>query len=153
MYGLLRVSEVFKTGAQLVGGGVGALPLLFLENWKMCPNLGEKIPWLSLSMGKISHLKENFWQFPVEKIRNFFPAGLFLFVLQVNVYQSALIPRRLPCPKKFLVMRLQNPQRNQLNKQLGHINRDKLVKEESVTKNRRKVLPKEAKFFQRFTSK
>ena len=36
-----------------------------------------------------------------------FPCGLFFFlVLQVNVYGSVLIPRKLPCPKKILVTRL-----------------------------------------------
>ena len=35
-----------------------------------------------------------------------FPCGLFFLVLQVNVYGSVLIPRKLPCPKKILVTRL-----------------------------------------------
>ena len=32
--------------------------------------------------------------------------GPFFIVLWVNVYQSALIRRKLPCPKIFLVTRL-----------------------------------------------
>ena len=38
--------------------------------------------------------------------RRFFPCGAFFPVLQVKAYWSALIPRKLPCPKKFLVTRL-----------------------------------------------
>ena len=37
-------------------------------------------------MGTISHLKDNFKEFPVKKISDLFPAGLFFLVLQVNVY-------------------------------------------------------------------
>ena len=41
-----------------------------------------------------------------QKTGCFLPVGHFFLVLQLNVYQSALIPRKLPCPKKFLVTRL-----------------------------------------------
>ena len=41
-----------------------------------------------------------------KKSGDFYPAGLFFLVLQVNVYRSALIPRELPCPKKILLSRL-----------------------------------------------
>ena len=36
----------------------------------------------------------------------FFLVRSFFLVLWVNVYQNGLIPRKLPCPKKFLVTRL-----------------------------------------------
>ena len=36
-----------------------------------------------------------------EKTGDFFPAGPFFIMLSVNVYLSALIPRKLPCPKKI----------------------------------------------------
>ena len=50
----------------------------------------------------MSHENES----PDEKNRDFFPAVPFLLELLVNVYQSTVIPRKLPCPKKFLVTRL-----------------------------------------------
>ena len=37
------------------------------------------------------------------KNRIFILCGCFFIVLQVNVYRSVIIPRKLPCPKKFLV--------------------------------------------------
>ena len=37
----------------------------------------------------------------------FFSAGPFFFVLLMIVYRSTLIPRKLPCPKTFLVTTLQ----------------------------------------------
>ena len=39
------------------------------------------MPWSVSSMGKISHLKYNFQEFPDKKIGDFYPAGLFLLVL------------------------------------------------------------------------
>ena len=43
---------------------------------------------------------------PGRKSQEFFPTAPFLFVLYMIAYQSALIPRKLLCPKKFLVTRL-----------------------------------------------
>ena len=40
------------------------------------------------------------------KNRRFCSVGPFFLVSQMNVYRSALIPRKLPSPKKFLVTRL-----------------------------------------------
>ena len=40
------------------------------------------------------------------KNRKLLPAGPFFILLLVNVYRSRVIPRKLPCPKKFLVARL-----------------------------------------------
>ena len=52
-------------------------------------------------MGKISHLKCNFYEIPGKKVGGFFPAGPFIIVWLVNGYWSALTPRKLPCPKKI----------------------------------------------------
>ena len=41
--------------------------------------------------------------YQAKKTGYFFPAGSFFFMLQVNVYGSAQIPRKLSCPKEFLV--------------------------------------------------
>ena len=40
------------------------------------------------------------------KSQEFFPTAPFFFVLYMIAYQSALIPRKLLCSKKFLVTRL-----------------------------------------------
>ena len=40
------------------------------------------------------------------KNRRFCSVGPFFLVSLMNVYRSALIPRKPPCPKKFLVTRL-----------------------------------------------
>ena len=40
------------------------------------------------------------------KSQEFFPTAHFFFVLYLTAYQNALIPRKLLCPKKFLVTRL-----------------------------------------------
>ena len=41
-----------------------------------------------------------------KKVELFSLRAFFFLVLQVNVYGSVLIPRKLPCPKKILVTRL-----------------------------------------------
>ena len=43
---------------------------------------------------------------PGRKSQEFFPKAPFFFVLYMIAYQSALIPRKFLCPKKFLVTRL-----------------------------------------------
>ena len=63
----------------------------------------ESLPWLWSSTDKISHLKCIFKVFLGGKTRRFFPAGPVFLVIQMNVYQSTLIPRKSPCPDKFLV--------------------------------------------------
>ena len=40
------------------------------------------------------------------KNQRFFPSGPFFLVLYMIVHQCAVIARKLPCPKKFLVTRL-----------------------------------------------
>ena len=60
------------------------------------------MPLLWSSMDKI-------FKFLGEKTVDFIPAGPFFLMLQVNIYRSALIRTKLPCPKKFLVTCLPNP--------------------------------------------
>ena len=55
-------------------------------------------------MGKISDLKCNFKEFSGEKT-DFSTRGLSRVV--DDCYRSTLIPRKHPCPKKFLVTRLE----------------------------------------------
>ena len=64
------------------------------------------MPWLWSYLGTICHSKWSFWEFLGKKPGDFYPAGLFFLVLQVNVYWRALIPRKLTCLKKILVTRL-----------------------------------------------
>ena len=58
------------------------------------------------------------------KSRRFFPAGPFFLMLYMIVYESVLIARKLPCPKKILVMRLSRvvliPQMNHLFMKCPH---------------------------------
>ena len=87
-----------------VGEG-GRSPLPFFKNWKSALILGKKCP-------DCVHLGFNFsfwmWfqEFPEEKRTYFFPVGFSFMWCRSNVYRRALIPRRLPCPEKFLVTRL-----------------------------------------------
>ena len=67
----------------------------------MCPNLDKKMPWLWSSVVKMQFLIVS-----RRKSQEFFPKRPFFFVLHMIAYQSALIPRRLLWPKKFLVTRL-----------------------------------------------
>ena len=52
-----------------------------------------KIPWLRSSMGKISHLKCNFYESPGKNI------GDILSCVVVQSYEGVLVRRKLPCPK------------------------------------------------------
>ena len=53
-------------------------------------------------VGRIPHLKSNFEEVPGKITGDILPARPFFLALLVNVYRSALIPIKLPCPKKFL---------------------------------------------------
>ena len=55
------------------------------------------IYWFNISF------KMHFLSFSKKKNPRFFPAEPVFLVLWMNVYQSALIPRKFPCPDKFLV--------------------------------------------------
>ena len=47
-----------------------------------------------------------FWSFSWRKNPKFFPVRPFFGSCVFDEYQSALIPRKIPCPSKVLVMRL-----------------------------------------------
>ena len=47
--------------------------------------------------------KMQFLRVSRRKNRRFFPVGPFFLVLYMITYQSALISRKLPCPKNFLI--------------------------------------------------
>ena len=87
------------------GGRGGGLPCPFSKIGKKCPNFVEKCPDCGHRRLSFS-FKMQFLRVSRRKNRRFFPAGPFSLVLYTIVYQSALIPRKLPCPKKFLVTRL-----------------------------------------------
>ena len=84
----------------------GRSPRSFSKIGKKCPNLLRKCPDCGHQWVKFSIKNAIFKSFQAKKMEIFFPARPFFLVLQVNVYRSALIPRTLPCPKKFLVTRL-----------------------------------------------
>ena len=75
----------------------------FSKIGKKCPNSGQKCP----DCGNLC-VKIYVFSFKIQFLnREVFPAGQnFFSVLYMIVYQSALIPRNLPFPKKILVMRL-----------------------------------------------
>ena len=87
------------------GGGGDASPALFQKLEKSALIL-EKMPWLWSSWVLISHLKCGFMNFQEKKAPNFSLRGLSFLCCTWNVYRSALIPGKLPCPEKFLVARL-----------------------------------------------
>ena len=64
----------------------------------MCPDFGSPI-W---SSHQISHLELNFDVFLGGKTQNFLCSAFCSSVF--DEYQTALIPRKLPCPGKVLVM-------------------------------------------------
>ena len=87
------------------GGMGGGLPCPFSKIGKKCLNFGKNalikvICWLFFSF------KMQFLRVSRRKNRIFFPAGPFFLVLCMIFYESALIPRKLPCPEKFPVTRL-----------------------------------------------
>ena len=92
--------------------------LLLLQVCSQSEEVGEISPALSLKLGKISLILRKsaqivaiYWfnftfkmqllSFYRKKTPNFSPAESVFLVLQMNVYQSALMPRKLPCPDKI----------------------------------------------------
>ena len=85
----------------------GMASLLFFENRKKCPDIGEKNT-LILSIFELNFLLRVKFEFLAENTPNFFlkePLSFFLFFLENN-YPSPLIPQNLPYREKFLVTRL-----------------------------------------------
>ena len=82
-------------GAQLGGRG-GRAPLPFFENRK-------KVPWFwKKGPNYVSTWFESCIQNVVSRGK-VFPCGDFFFCFWQNVYQSALTPQNLYCPKRHLV--------------------------------------------------
>ena len=82
------------------GGGV-----LFQKLEKSAPTLGKDaliVVNYELNFSfEMQFLRVSRW-----KNQKFYPVGPLFLALYMVVYQSALIPRKLPCSKKFLVTRL-----------------------------------------------
>ena len=81
------------------------LPCPFSRNGKKCPNFGKNAQ-IVVICGLDFWFKMQFLRVSGEKNLEMFPAGPFFHVLYMIIYQSALIPRKLSCPEKFLVTRL-----------------------------------------------
>ena len=80
--------------------------LAHFGNWKKSVLILGKNAQITVIYGLNFSSKMQFLKVSWRKNRRFFPAVPFFFVLQMIIYRSALIPRKLPCPKKFLVTRL-----------------------------------------------
>ena len=80
----------------------GYFPSPFSKTGKRSQILGKHalivaIYWLNFS------IKMHFLSFCRRKNSKLFPAGPVFLVLPTDAYQSTLIPRKFPCPDKFLV--------------------------------------------------
>ena len=85
--------------------GRGGLPCSFLKIGKKCPNFRGKCPVVVIYVLNFS-FKMQFLRVSRRKNRTLSPAGPLFLVLYMIAYQSALISRKLSCPKNFLVTRL-----------------------------------------------
>ena len=101
------------SGAWLEGGGGGGSTLTFIKNWrkKNVLVLEKKNALIVVIYGlnfsfTMQLLGENFLGVFRRKSRIFFPTEPFFLVLYMIIYQSNLILKKLPCPKIFLVTRL-----------------------------------------------
>ena len=100
----LRIYYQFRRATK-GGRGEGGLPCPVLKIVKKCPDFGKKGPncvstWVESSIQNVALRVSR------GKASKFFPAGPFFFCLWRKVYQSALTPQNLPCPKKVLIARL-----------------------------------------------
>ena len=86
------------------GKGREVFPALFPKLGKSALVLGKKCPDCGHLWVKFFISSAVFKSFQ-EKNRRFFPAGPFFVVLWMIVYRSAIIPRKLPFSKKFLLTR------------------------------------------------
>ena len=73
------------------------------ELGKKSPWFWKKIPWLCSSRDQMSHLKSFFKSIYDIKSQKFSLLGLSFECCRSNIYRSALIPRNLSYPEKFLV--------------------------------------------------
>ena len=75
----------------------------FFKNWKKSALIfGENALIVVIYVLNFS-FKMQFLRVSRRKNQRFFPAGPFFLVLYMIAYQSALISRKLSCPKHFLV--------------------------------------------------
>ena len=81
-------------------------PCLFSKIGEKCPNFWKKNALIVVIYGLNFLFKMQFLRASRTKNRRFCSVGPFFLVSLMNVYRSALIPRKPPCPKKFLVTRL-----------------------------------------------
>ena len=91
------------TQARNKGGGIPCL--FFFENRKKCPDFGKKgpdcvHPWVKF------YIQNVVLRVSRKKSLQLFPAGPFFLDFLTKCLSKCLIPRNLPCPKKFLVARL-----------------------------------------------
>ena len=84
----------------------GEVSLAHFGNWEKSALILGKNTLIAVIYGLNFSFKVQFLKVSLRKNRIFFPAGPFFFVLKMIICRSALIPRKLPCPKKFLVTRL-----------------------------------------------
>ena len=83
------------------GGRMGGLPCPFPKIKKSALNL-EKNALTLVICGLNFSFKMQFLRVSRRKNRRFFPVEHFFFVLYMIIYQRALIPSKLPCPKKLV---------------------------------------------------
>ena len=91
-----------------MGKGEEVFPALFQKLEKRALILGENA-LIVVIFGLNYSFKMQFLRVSRRRNQIFFPAAPFFLVLYMIVYQSALIPKKHPCPKNFLVMRLSLP--------------------------------------------
>ena len=81
-------------------------PCLFSKIGEKRPNFWKKNALIVVIYGLNFLFKMQFLRASRTKNRRVCSVGPFFLVSLMNVYRSALIPRKPPCPKKFLVTRL-----------------------------------------------
>ena len=87
-------------------GGRGEVSPVHFWKLEKSAQIWRKITLIVVIYGYNFSFKMKFLRVSKGKHVDFFPAWPFFLVLLVNVYQSAITRRKLPCPKKFLVTRL-----------------------------------------------
>ena len=92
--------------SEIVEGGGGEISLALFRKLEKSVLILGKNALIVVFYGINFLFKVQFLRVSRRKNCRFFPAGPFAFVLQIIVYQSPLIPRKLPCRKKFLIASL-----------------------------------------------
>ena len=97
--------RVTRGGEKGLGEGEEVSSAFFQKLEKSAPFLG-KNALIVVICGLTFSFKIQVLKVSRRKNRKFFSVKPFFLVLYMIVYPSALISRKLPCPKKFLVTRL-----------------------------------------------